>query len=66
MFGYLEFTEYLIIKNSPKLYAHYHFSRAWYDCSSTMTAKPMETCELHYLMIQFFPTTVTVVLFTCS
>ena len=28
-------------------------SRAWYNCSYTMAAKPMKSLELHYTKIQF-------------
>ena len=28
-------------------------SRAWYNCSYTMAAKPIKTLYLHYTMIQF-------------
>ena len=28
-------------------------SRAWYDDSYTMAAKPIKSLELHYTMIQF-------------
>ena len=30
------------------------FSRAWYNGSYTMAAKPIKTLELHYTMIYFF------------
>ena len=29
-------------------------SRAWYNDPYTMTAKPIKSLELHYIMIQFF------------
>ena len=32
------------------------FSRAWYNGSYTMAAKPIKSLELHYTMIQFLIT----------
>ena len=41
------------LQEQPEDYLMVAFSRAWYNGSYTMAAKPIKSLELHCIMIQF-------------